>query len=53
MSRLTSESDETYVMSSGMRQIPIKWTAPEAMRDGVYTTKCDVWCVVCSFFLFL
>lgn len=26
-----------------MKQIPIKWTAPEALNFGKYTTLCDVW----------
>uniref|UniRef100_A0AAR5PH28 Tyrosine-protein kinase n=1 Tax=Dendroctonus ponderosae TaxID=77166 RepID=A0AAR5PH28_DENPD len=27
----------------GMKQIPIKWTAPEALNFGKYTSLCDVW----------
>ncbi|CAH8291728.1 unnamed protein product, partial [Heterobilharzia americana] len=30
-------------MSDKRGQIPIKWTAPEALRTGRYTIKCDVW----------
>lgn len=30
-------------VSDGMKQIPIKWTAPEALNFGKYTTLCDVW----------
>lgn len=26
-----------------MKQIPIKWTAPEALNFGKYTSLCDVW----------
>ncbi len=26
-----------------MSQIPIKWTAPEALNYGKYTSLCDVW----------
>lgn len=26
-----------------IRQIPIKWTAPEALNFGKYTSLCDVW----------
>lgn len=26
-----------------MKQIPIKWTAPEALNFGKYTVLCDVW----------
>lgn len=32
-----------YLVSDGMKQIPIKWTAPEALNFGKYTTLCDVW----------
>ncbi|XP_054723913.1 tyrosine-protein kinase Fer-like [Uloborus diversus] len=39
MSRKTIE----YVVTDGMKQIPIKWTAPEALNYGIYTTLCDVW----------
>lgn len=31
------------IVSDGMKQIPIKWTAPEALNFGKYTTLCDVW----------
>ena len=23
--------------------LPVRWTAPEALRDGMYTAKSDVW----------
>lgn len=26
-----------------MKQIPIKWTAPEALNFGKYNSLCDVW----------
>ena len=29
-------------MCSG-KQIPVKWTAPEALNFGRYTSLCDVW----------
>ncbi|KAH3786828.1 hypothetical protein DPMN_164940 [Dreissena polymorpha] len=34
---------QQYTLSDGMKQIPIKWTAPEALNYGKYTTMCDVW----------
>jgi tyrosine-protein kinase Fer len=34
---------EIYECSDGMKQIPIKWTAPEALNWGRYTSLCDVW----------
>jgi len=29
-----SREEETYEVTQGMRQIPIKWTAPEALNYG-------------------
>jgi len=31
------------IVSDGMKQIPVKWTAPEALNFGKYTSLCDVW----------
>lgn len=38
-----SREEEEYIVSDGMKQIPIKWTAPEALNFGKYTVLCDVW----------
>ncbi|XP_030829013.1 tyrosine-protein kinase Fer isoform X3 [Strongylocentrotus purpuratus] len=39
-----SREDDVYTIREGaMRQIPIKWTAPEAMNFGKYTSMSDVW----------
>ncbi|XP_071826608.1 tyrosine-protein kinase Fer-like isoform X6 [Apostichopus japonicus] len=38
-----SREEEYQIDSNTMRQIPIKWTAPEAMNYGRYTTLSDVW----------
>ena len=35
-----SREEEEYIVSDGMKQIPIKWTAPEALNYG--TAPCDV-----------
>ncbi|XP_037104361.1 tyrosine-protein kinase Fes/Fps isoform X1 [Syngnathus acus] len=35
--------DGIYSAEGGLRQIPIKWTAPEALNYGRYTTESDVW----------
>lgn len=32
-----SREEEEYIVSDGMKQIPIKWTAPEALNFGTYT----------------
>lgn len=37
------EDDGIYSAEGGMRQIPVKWTAPEALNYGRYTTESDVW----------
>ncbi|CAN0323380.1 unnamed protein product [Lampetra planeri] len=37
------QADGVYLASGVMRQIPIKWTAPEALHYGTYTTMSDVW----------
>jgi len=31
-----SREEEEYIVSDGMKQIPIKWTAPEALNFGKY-----------------
>lgn len=38
-----SREEEEYIVSDGLKQIPIKWTAPEALNFGKYTSLCDVW----------
>jgi len=38
-----SKEDGLYEVTGGMRQIPIKWTAPEALNYGTYKCICDVW----------
>ncbi|KAK3094991.1 hypothetical protein FSP39_008824 [Pinctada imbricata] len=38
-----SREEEEYTVSDGLKQIPIKWTAPEALMYGKYTSLCDVW----------
>ncbi|XP_023187519.1 tyrosine-protein kinase Fes/Fps isoform X2 [Xiphophorus maculatus] len=35
--------DGIYSAEGGLRQIPVKWTAPEALNYGRYTTQSDVW----------
>ena len=38
-----SREESVYEVSEGLKQIPIKWTAPEALLTNTYTSKCDVW----------
>ncbi|XP_051577816.1 tyrosine-protein kinase Fes/Fps-like isoform X2 [Myxocyprinus asiaticus] len=37
------EQDGVYSATGVMKQIPVKWTAPEALNYGRYTTESDVW----------
>ncbi|KAG7468165.1 hypothetical protein MATL_G00139880 [Megalops atlanticus] len=37
------QEDGVYSATGGMKQIPVKWTAPEALNYGRYSTESDVW----------
>lgn len=37
------EADGIYAASAGLRQVPVKWTAPEALNYGRYSSESDVW----------
>uniref|UniRef100_A0A8C8BAW1 Tyrosine-protein kinase n=1 Tax=Otus sunia TaxID=257818 RepID=A0A8C8BAW1_9STRI len=37
------EEDGVYASTGGMKQIPVKWTAPEALNYGRYSSESDVW----------
>nr|NP_955606.1 FBS [Fujinami sarcoma virus]P00530.1 RecName: Full=Tyrosine-protein kinase transforming protein Fps [Fujinami sarcoma virus] len=37
------EEDGVYASTGGMKQIPVKWTAPEALNYGWYSSESDVW----------
>uniref|UniRef100_A0A8C6UMB0 Tyrosine-protein kinase n=1 Tax=Neogobius melanostomus TaxID=47308 RepID=A0A8C6UMB0_9GOBI len=37
------KDDGVYSAEGGLKQIPVKWTAPEALNFGRYTTESDVW----------
>ncbi|NXI75373.1 FES kinase, partial [Rhipidura dahli] len=37
------EKDGIYASTGGMKQIPVKWTAPEALNYGRYSSESDVW----------
>uniref|UniRef100_A0A8C9YA50 Tyrosine-protein kinase n=1 Tax=Sander lucioperca TaxID=283035 RepID=A0A8C9YA50_SANLU len=37
------QDDGVYSAEGGLRQIPVKWTAPEALNYGRYTKESDVW----------
>ena len=34
-----SREEQEYHVSTGMKQIPVKWTAPEALNYG----QCEIW----------
>ncbi|NXV47959.1 FER kinase, partial [Uria aalge] len=40
---MSRQEDDGVYSSSGLKQIPIKWTAPEALNYGKYTSESDVW----------
>uniref|UniRef100_A0A8C6G0A2 Tyrosine-protein kinase n=1 Tax=Moschus moschiferus TaxID=68415 RepID=A0A8C6G0A2_MOSMO len=37
------EADGIYAASGGLKQVPVKWTAPEALNYGRYSSESDVW----------
>ncbi|XP_075431596.1 tyrosine-protein kinase Fes/Fps [Ascaphus truei] len=37
------EEGGVYSSTGGMKQIPVKWTAPEALNYGTYSSESDVW----------
>uniref|UniRef100_A0A8C5I9N7 Tyrosine-protein kinase n=1 Tax=Gouania willdenowi TaxID=441366 RepID=A0A8C5I9N7_GOUWI len=37
------QDDGVYSAKGGLRQVPVKWTAPEALNYGRFTTQSDVW----------
>ncbi|XP_075569966.1 LOW QUALITY PROTEIN: tyrosine-protein kinase Fes/Fps [Pelecanus crispus] len=37
------EEGGIYASTAGMKQIPVKWTAPEALNYGRYSSESDVW----------
>ncbi|CAM4531518.1 unnamed protein product [Lepidochelys kempii] len=37
------EEDGVYASTGGLKQIPVKWTAPEALNYGRYSSDSDVW----------
>lgn len=43
-----SREEEEYIVSDGMKQIPIKWTAPEALNFGMFEKS-----VLCSIVLII
>ena len=38
-----SREEEEYTVSGGLKQIPIKWTAPEALNYGMLYIACCGW----------
>ncbi|XP_029025341.1 tyrosine-protein kinase Fer isoform X4 [Betta splendens] len=40
---MSRQEDDGVYSSTGLKQIPIKWTAPEALNYGRYSSDSDVW----------
>ncbi|XP_030049314.1 tyrosine-protein kinase Fer [Microcaecilia unicolor] len=40
---MSRQEDDGIYSSSGLKQIPIKWTAPEALNYGRYSSESDIW----------
>ncbi|XP_027725013.1 tyrosine-protein kinase Fer isoform X4 [Vombatus ursinus] len=40
---MSRQEDGGIYSSSGLKQIPIKWTAPEALNYGRYSSESDAW----------
>uniref|UniRef100_A0A8C9VZ33 Tyrosine-protein kinase n=1 Tax=Scleropages formosus TaxID=113540 RepID=A0A8C9VZ33_SCLFO len=40
---MSRQEDDGIYSSSGLKQIPIKWTAPEALNYGRYSSESDAW----------
>ena len=38
--------DNDYYRKSGKGCLPVRWMAPESLRDGKYTSASDVWYVM-------
>eukprot|EP00040_Diaphanoeca_grandis_P030694 m.182064 g.182064 ORF g.182064 m.182064 type:complete len:844 (+) comp32094_c0_seq1:227-2758(+) len=43
MSRVAVDDEDLYTANTSARQIPIRWTAPEALEHLEYYTSTDVW----------
>ena len=47
MSRDLANEETDYYVSQGGVEIPVKWTAPEALIHKKYSTASDVWSYGC------
>ena len=44
MSRnIGSDAEDEYNTTDSEALVPVRWTAPEALNKGTYTTASDVW----------
>ena len=59
MTRDIYETD--YYRKGGKGLLPVRWMAPECLKDGLFSSQSDVWCVLlsiifkasCFFFFFM
>lgn len=47
MTRDIYETD--YYRKGGKGMLPVRWMAPESLKDGVFTSQSDIWYVCRSF----
>lgn len=45
MTRDIYETD--YYRKGGKALLPVRWMAPESLKDGIFTSLSDVWYVLC------
>lgn len=43
MSRINEDDEDLYTVTTTAKQIPIRWTAPEALEHLEYFMATDVW----------
>lgn len=51
MTRDIYETD--YYRKGGKGLLPVRWMAPESLKDGVFTAHSDCWWVILRYYVFL